>query len=81
MTRYTVQSNSIQLEKLFKQCTAPVAVQSNNILVDKWFNQTICSLKLENNTKKDPNKSCQTIQTHDSQPQYQSTFECSIQIK
>ena len=77
--QYTVQSNSIQLEKLFKQCTATVAVQSNNILVDKWFNQTICSSKLENNTKKFI-KYHQTIQTHDSQPQSQSTFECSTQM-
>ena len=47
-----VQSNSIQLEKLFNQCTSTGTVQLNNILVDKWFNQIICSSKLENNTKK-----------------------------
>ena len=55
-------------------------IQSSNILVDKRFNQIICSSKLENNTKKNPIKYCQTIQTHDSQPQSQSTFECSTQM-
>ena len=80
MTRQTIQSNSIQLEKLFNQSTATGTVQSNNILVDKWLNQIICSSKLENNTKKNPIKYCQTIQTHDSQPQSQSTFECSTQM-
>ena len=52
----------------------------NNILVDKRFNQIICSSKLENNTKKKPIKCCQTIQTHDLQPESQSTFECSTQM-
>ena len=80
MNRLTVPSNSIQLEKLFNQCTATGTVQSNNILVDKRFNQIICSSKLENNTKKKPIKYCQTIQTNDSQPQSQSTFECSTQM-
>ena len=62
-----VQSNSIQLEKLLNKCMATETVQSNNIL-------------LENSTKKTPIKYCQTIQTHNSQPQSQSTFECSTQM-
>ena len=66
-----VQSNTIQLEKRFNQYTATGTVQSNNVRVDKWFNQTICGSKLENNTKKNPIKYCQTLQTHDSQPQSQ----------
>ena len=49
-------------------------------MVDKRFIQMIRSSKLENNTKKNPIKYCQAIQTHDSQPQSQSTFECSTQM-
>ena len=40
----------------------------------------MCSSKRENNIKK-PIKYHQTIHSHDSQPQSQSTFECSIQMK
>ena len=59
MTRLTVQSNSIQSEKLFNQYTTTGTVQSSNILVDKWFKQITCSSKLGNNTKKNPIKYCQ----------------------
>ena len=72
------ESNTIQLEKRFNQCTATGRIKSNNILVDKWFSQIVCSSKLENNTKKNLIKYSQTIQTHDGQSK--GTFAYSTRM-